>query len=293
MKIQFGGNNCKNHNLWLGPHNNKCLAGGRPLLPTLLLCKGWGLGFVCPRPLAVWWGRKCPLEHGFCAPWPSGGWRIQPLKKLLKSSSCCVFLFTWSNIVSWCAADVKSLLLDVPWGEIPPPSHQLGSVWVWQNWGWKSFSHLLHSWWGFTASSGQRGLSSVPVLQRMNLDCCAAAESLVPRATKGTCPCPALSRALDGCTQAQKQLNTPGNAGKEGFWPPCCWVLAPSGLKLPCYFVSPQSEGNTLEVHTVLLLLLLLLFSARSLFCDHIPTWWIKSAGTIAPHRLFPPWFLF
>lgn len=77
------------------------------------------------------------------------------------------------------------------------------------------------------------------------------------------------------------------NAGKERFWPTLVLSFRLSGLKLPCYWVS-QNEGNALEVHTVLLLLLLL-FSTRSLFCDHIPTWWIKSAGTMAPYRLFPP----
>lgn len=183
----------------------------------VLLYKGLGLGFTCPRPLAAWWGSSALLNlifhsrtfHGLCAPLPCGGWRIQPLKKPLKSSSRPVFLFTQSNIVSWCSADVKSLLSDVPRGRSLLLLASWG-VWAWHNWGWKSFSHLFHSLWDFTASSDQRGFSSVPVVQRMNLDCCAAHQPLVLCVTKGTCPCPALSRALGGCTHThtQEQLNT-------------------------------------------------------------------------------------
>lgn len=229
MKIQFGGNHCKKHNFWLGPHSNKCLAGGAPLLPPKCCCmKGWLWGLSAPNqrgggkevPPWTWLIFHSVAFHSFCAPWPRGGWGIQPLKKPLSSSSGSVFLFAGSDFASWCAADVKSLLLGVPRGtSLFPLSSWI--VWAGYNWGWKSFHHLLHSLWDFTATSDQHSLSSV-------LCCRGWALSLVPCVTKGDCPCPALSRALGGCIHTQEQLNT-YNAFKEGFWPLWCWVLAPQG----------------------------------------------------------------
>lgn len=297
MKIQFGGNHCKKHNFWLGLHDNKCLAGGAPLLPTeCYRIKGWVWGLSAQASGSVVVGElnallnvadlpRCGISWLLCtvATWwledttPEEASQKQ-LSFCFSSERFCLMMRRWYNVLIVRCPRGTSLFPLASW-----------IVWAWHNWGWKSFSQLCETSLLLQTNTVSpvslccRGWTLTAVLLISLLS------HVSPRVPVLVLLCPGpLVAALTH--RSSSTLLSCWQGGVLATW---VFSFSPSGLKLSCYWVS-QSEWNTLKVHTVLLLLLsLLLFSTRSLFCDHIPTWWIKSAGTIAPCRLFPPWFHF